>query len=282
MLHVLVSPIRSSAARISCRRRSAARGRAAVWTPPGCTSSASWTSRRHRSWSGRCARLSWHARLVVLDLRGLAFMDSSGVHAIVDAGIRARQGGRRLIVLRGPPNVDRVFTLAGRRDDVEIHDLDPVEPPVQALLRLAVSTTCLMSAVRIFLLHHVTFSTPRCAITSAGDRSPTGDQSRNLAWLAPLAFGEAWHNNHHAFPTSARHGLGRRQLVPSASSPATTPPGRSCPSRSRADLSAQRSRVSRIRRPSAPIAGSALRNWRASSWRYRASGPCIRAAGAGS
>jgi anti-sigma B factor antagonist len=77
------------------------------------------------------------ARLVVLDLRELLFIDSSGVHAIVNAGIRARQAARRLLVLRGPPNVDRVFTLAGRRDDVEIHDLDPVEPPVQALLRLA-------------------------------------------------------------------------------------------------------------------------------------------------
>ena len=35
----------------------------------------------------------------------------------------------------------------------------------------------------------------------------TGDESRNLLWLAPLSFGESWHNNHHAFPTSARHGL---------------------------------------------------------------------------
>ena len=77
------------------------------------------------------------ARLVVLDLRELLFIDSSGVHAIVNAGIRARQAARRLLVLRGPPNVDRVFTLAGRRDDVEIHDLDPVEPLVHALLQLA-------------------------------------------------------------------------------------------------------------------------------------------------
>jgi anti-sigma B factor antagonist len=77
------------------------------------------------------------ARLVVLDLRELVFMDSSGVHAIVNAGIRARQAARRLLVLRGPPNVDRVFTPSGRFDDVEIHDLDPGEPPVEALLRLA-------------------------------------------------------------------------------------------------------------------------------------------------
>lgn len=76
------------------------------------------------------------ARLVVLDLRELVFMDSS-VHAVIKAGIRARQAARRLLVLRGPPNVDRAFTLAGRRDAVEFHDLDPVDPPVQALLQLA-------------------------------------------------------------------------------------------------------------------------------------------------
>jgi anti-anti-sigma factor len=77
------------------------------------------------------------ARLVVLDLRELVFMDSSAVHAVIKAGIRARQAARRLLVLRGPPNVDRAFTLAGRRDAVEFHDLDPVDPPVQALLQLA-------------------------------------------------------------------------------------------------------------------------------------------------
>ena len=40
----------------------------------------------------------------------------------------------------------------------------------------------------------------------------TDDESRNLAWLAPFTLGEAWHNNHHAFPTSFRHGLGRTEL----------------------------------------------------------------------
>jgi anti-sigma B factor antagonist len=77
------------------------------------------------------------ARLVVLDLRGLAFMDSPGVHAIVGASIRARQVARRLVVLRGPPDVDRILRLSGSIDDVEIHDLDPSEPPVQLLLQLA-------------------------------------------------------------------------------------------------------------------------------------------------
>jgi stearoyl-CoA desaturase (Delta-9 desaturase) len=71
-------------------------------------------------------------------------------------------------------------------------------------------------AVRIFLLHHATFSIN--SLCHFFGRAPfgTGDESRNLAWLAPITFGEAWHNNHHAFPTSARHGLGRRQLDPGA------------------------------------------------------------------
>jgi anti-sigma B factor antagonist len=76
------------------------------------------------------------ARLVVLDMRELAFMDSSGVHAIVNASARARQGGRRLVVLRGPPDVDRLFMLTGNSRDVESGDVDPIEPSVEALLRL--------------------------------------------------------------------------------------------------------------------------------------------------
>jgi anti-anti-sigma factor len=66
------------------------------------------------------------AQLVVLDLRELAFLDSSGVHAIVNASIIARQLGRRLVLLRGGLDVDRVFTLTGSAGDVEIVDIDPV------------------------------------------------------------------------------------------------------------------------------------------------------------
>jgi anti-anti-sigma factor len=76
------------------------------------------------------------ARLVVLDLRDLVQIDSSGLQAIVKACIRAREVGRRLVLLRGPPNVDRVFTRAGSSDDVEIGDIHPLEPPVQVLRAL--------------------------------------------------------------------------------------------------------------------------------------------------
>jgi stearoyl-CoA desaturase (Delta-9 desaturase) len=71
-------------------------------------------------------------------------------------------------------------------------------------------------AVRILFVHHVTFSINSLCHFFGRRRFTTGDESRNLAWLALPSFGEAWHNNHHAFPTSARHGLGRWQLDPGA------------------------------------------------------------------
>ena len=43
----------------------------------------------------------------------------------------------------------------------------------------------------------------------------TGDDSRNNWWVALITFGEGWHNNHHAHPTSARHGLAWYEFDPS-------------------------------------------------------------------
>lgn len=70
-------------------------------------------------------------------------------------------------------------------------------------------------AVRIFLLHHATFSVNSLCHFFGRHPYNTGDESRNLAWLALPTLGEAWHNNHHAFPYSARHGLSLQQLDPS-------------------------------------------------------------------
>jgi len=67
-------------------------------------------------------------------------------------------------------------------------------------------------AVRIFLLHHVTYSINSLCHFFGRRRFATDDHSRNLLWLAPFSFGEAWHNNHHAFPTSAFHGMARGEL----------------------------------------------------------------------
>jgi stearoyl-CoA desaturase (delta-9 desaturase) len=70
-------------------------------------------------------------------------------------------------------------------------------------------------AVRIFVLHHITFSINSLCHFFGTREFDTGDHSRNLRWLVPLSFGEAWHNNHHAFPTSAAHGIEPGQFDPS-------------------------------------------------------------------
>jgi stearoyl-CoA desaturase (delta-9 desaturase) len=61
-------------------------------------------------------------------------------------------------------------------------------------------------AVRVFVLHHVTYSINSLCHFFGRQRFATGDHSRNLS------FGEAWHNNHHAFPTSAMHGMDRSEF----------------------------------------------------------------------
>lgn len=61
--------------------------------------------------------------------------------------------------------------------------------------------------VRILLLHHVTWSINSVCHIWGTRPFESHDESRNNAVLGVLAFGEGWHNNHHAFPTSARHGL---------------------------------------------------------------------------
>jgi stearoyl-CoA desaturase (Delta-9 desaturase) len=60
---------------------------------------------------------------------------------------------------------------------------------------------------RIFLVHHVTWSIN--SVCHLWGRQPFRghDQSKNNFLIGILALGEGWHNNHHAFPTSARHGL---------------------------------------------------------------------------
>ncbi|MGH2885116.1 MAG: acyl-CoA desaturase, partial [Solirubrobacteraceae bacterium] len=61
--------------------------------------------------------------------------------------------------------------------------------------------------VRVCLLHHVTWSINSICHFFGRRRFDVEDESRNVFSLAPLSMGEAWHHNHHAFPTSAFHGL---------------------------------------------------------------------------
>jgi stearoyl-CoA desaturase (Delta-9 desaturase) len=71
-------------------------------------------------------------------------------------------------------------------------------------------------AVRMLVLHHVTYSINSLCHFFGRRQFDTKDESRNLLWLAIPSFGESWHNNHHAFPTSAEHGMRRWQIDTSA------------------------------------------------------------------
>jgi stearoyl-CoA desaturase (delta-9 desaturase) len=70
--------------------------------------------------------------------------------------------------------------------------------------------------VRVFLVHHVTWSVNSVCHYFGSRRFDTDDRSTNVFWLALPSLGESWHHNHHAFPRSATHGLRWYELDPSA------------------------------------------------------------------
>jgi stearoyl-CoA desaturase (delta-9 desaturase) len=70
--------------------------------------------------------------------------------------------------------------------------------------------------VRIFLLHHVTWSINSVCHFFGTRRFDVDDHSTNVFWLAVLSLGESWHHNHHTFPRSAFHGLKAWELDPTA------------------------------------------------------------------
>ncbi|MBK5220902.1 MAG: fatty acid desaturase [Thermoleophilia bacterium] len=70
--------------------------------------------------------------------------------------------------------------------------------------------------VRIFFVHHITWSVNSVCHFLGTRRFDTDDHSTNVFWLALPSLGESWHHNHHAFPRSAVHGLKRWEPDPSA------------------------------------------------------------------
>jgi anti-anti-sigma factor len=68
-----------------------------------------------------------HARLIVLDARGVTFIDSSGVHVILDASAAAEWGGARLMLVPGPA-VDRMLRVSQVRGQVWTFELDVPAP----------------------------------------------------------------------------------------------------------------------------------------------------------
>lgn len=62
--------------------------------------------------------------LIVIDLRGLTFMDSTGLHLLIEAAARARAAGRRLVLVKGRTQVMRVFEITGLAERLDFVD-DP-------------------------------------------------------------------------------------------------------------------------------------------------------------
>ena len=71
-------------------------------------------------------------------------------------------------------------------------------------------------AVRVLVLHHVTWGVNSIAHMFGSRPFRTRDRSANVALLSVLSFGDAWHNAHHAYPSLARHGVDRWQVDSSA------------------------------------------------------------------
>ena len=76
----------------------------------------------------------------------------------------------------------------------------------------AVTAFVWASLVRIFMLHHVTWSINSICHFYGERPFKSLDFSTNNWVLSLISFGESWHNNHHAFPTSAVHGLKKAQF----------------------------------------------------------------------
>ena len=70
--------------------------------------------------------------------------------------------------------------------------------------------------VRIFALHHVTWSINSVCHFFGTRRFEVDDHSTNVFWMSLVSFGESWHHNHHTFPRSAMHGLRAWEVDPTA------------------------------------------------------------------
>jgi fatty-acid desaturase len=108
--------------------------------------------------------------------------------------------------------------LSKHRFYVWLNDYHWVPLAVLAVLMLVLGGISLVLwaiAFRIVFGLHSTWLVNSATHMWGGRRFATRDDSRNIWWVALLTFGEGWHNNHHAHPTSARHGLAWYEFDPS-------------------------------------------------------------------
>jgi stearoyl-CoA desaturase (Delta-9 desaturase) len=108
--------------------------------------------------------------------------------------------------------------LAAHRFYVWLNNYHWLPSVVLALLLYAIGGVSLLLwgiCLRIVFGLHATWLVNSATHLWGSRRFATHDDSRNNWWVALLTFGEGWHNNHHAHPTSARHGLAWYEFDPS-------------------------------------------------------------------
>ena len=122
---------------------------------------------------------------------------------------QGREYGKDLYEDRLVRAIDRAVPALGRADA-----RDSVRDRLRGRRHLAAGLEALVwgGLIRIFLYQHATFSVNSICHMFGRQDYRSRDEARNNWLVALLVFGEGWHNNHHAFPASARHGLDRRQI----------------------------------------------------------------------
>jgi stearoyl-CoA desaturase (Delta-9 desaturase) len=136
-------------------------------------------------------------------LRGL-FHAHVGWLFVHNSGAEARRFAPDLLEDRGMRLISRAFIPL-----VGVSLLVPFALGYLLSGELAGALTALLwgGLVRVFLVHHVTWSINSICHFFGRRRFETDDESTNVLWLALPSLGESWHHNHHAFPRSAIHGL---------------------------------------------------------------------------
>ncbi len=139
-----------------------------------------------------------------------ALSDTEGdPHRPADGLLHAQFGW--LVKMDSHPDYDK-YARDLLRDPyiVRLNRLYPLWLALSLLLPFAVAgwTGLLWGGfVRIFLVHHIGWGVNSIGHVFGNQPFKTNDNSRNLWFLGVLAMGDGWHNNHHAFPHSAFHGL---------------------------------------------------------------------------
>ena len=145
-----------------------------------------------------------------------------GIVATIRGAFHAHMGW---LLMRGEPEMLK-YSADLRRDRVlmAVHRQFPLWVVAGLLLPAVLGGLLTMSwmgvllgflwggLARVFIVHHITWSVNSVCHLWGTRPFESHDESRNNVLVALLGFGEGWHNNHHAFPTSARHGLRWWQL----------------------------------------------------------------------